>query len=413
MKKLLAMLLVTVMVMGCLAGCSQTPVETVPDTEPETVPVQQAIQELEVTEPEVTEPIIETISQGKMIRKLYKLANPSGSYEDFESAIAWAVKNGVVTDDAPFDPEAALTHLDMARFLYRYAKALDVIRDSDKLEALTGWVWDESEITEEADREAVAWAIGSGVMQLYQRQFLPEEAVTAYEYRVIPAKLSSLVKAVKAAQEAAAEATEPEETEPEETEESGSENEGGGSSGSGNSGSSSGNGGSSSGNSGGSSSGSSGSSSSGSSGSSGGSSSGSSGGSGSSGNSGSGSGSSGGSTTTQPTDPPEPPTYSKEEAMAAANNYLAGLGCTITSDVMWAGFSFPVFYDRASIAECGGQSFLNQQALYGAQSTVEYLNALDERDGLPVDISRYRMYCYVMDDEDFSGPGYLIYIFYG
>ena len=405
MKKWFTLILAAVMVIGCLAGCSQTPVETVPDTEPETVPVQQAIQELEVTEPEVTEPIIETISQGKMIRKLYKLANPSGSYEDFESAIAWAVKNGVVTDDAPFDPEAALTHLDMARFLYRYAKALDVVRNSDKLEALTGWVWDESEITEEADREAVAWAIGSGVMQLYQRQILPDEAITAYEYRVTLARLSSLVKAVRDEQQAAEEATEPEETEPEETEESGSENEGGGSSGSGNSGSSSGNGGSSSGNSGGSSSGSSGSS--------GGSSSGSSGGSGSSGNSGSGSGSSGGSTTTQPTDPPEPPTYSKEEAMAAANNYLAGLGCTITTDVMWAGYSFPMFYDRASIAEYGGQAYLNQRAVYDAMSFVDWRNAADEDNGDVVDISLYRAYCYITDDEDFCGPGYLVYIFYG
>lgn len=379
MKKWFALFLAAVMVIGCLAGCSgKEPEATEPETEPE------------VTEPEATEPVAEIITHGKMIRKLYKLANPSGDYEDFESAIAWAVKNGVVTDDAPFDPEAALTHLDMARFLYRYAKALDVVRDSDKLNDLKGWVWDEGDITEEADREAVAWAVGSGIMQLYQRQLLPDEAVNAFDYRIIPSRISSLVKEVLAERKAAEEATEPEETEPEETEEieSGSESEGSGNSGSSGSGSGSSSG-SGSGNSGSSNSGSGGSGS-------------------SSGNSGSGS-----STTTEPTNPPEPPTYSKEEAMAVANNYLAGLGATITTDVMWNGYSFPEFHDRAYIASAGGQTYLNQQALECAQWFVGWRNQADEDNGDVVDISTYRLYCYIMDGEDFSGPGYLIYVFYG
>lgn len=391
MKKLLAVLLAAVMVIGCLAGCSGKEPEA---TEPETVPVQTEttvpVTEPEITEPEATEPEAPAVNHGKLVRSLYKLANPSGNYEDFESAIAWAVQAGVITDDAPFDPEAELTHLDMARYLYRYAKAQDIVRDSDRLDDLKGWVWDEAQITEEADREAVAWAIGSGVMQLYQRQFLPDEAVNAFDYRIIPSRISSLVKEVLAERKAAEEATEPEETEPEETEEieSGSESEGSGNSGSSGSGSGSSSG-SGSGNSGSSNSGSGGSGS-------------------SSGNSGSGS-----STTTEPTNPPEPPTYSKEEAMAAANNYLAGLGCTITTDVMWNSYSFPPFYDRASIAEYGGQTFLNQQALEYAQWFVAWRNQVDEDNGDVVDISTYRAYCYIMDGEDFCGPGYLIYIFYG
>lgn len=395
MKKWFAMILAAVMVIGCLAGCSGKEPEA---TESETKPVQTEttvpVTEPEITEPEATDPEAPAVNHGKLVRSLYKLANPSGDYEDLESAIAWAVKHGVVTDDAPFDPEATLIRLDMSRYLYRYAQAQGIVRDSDKLETLTGWVWDEAEITEEADREAVAWAIGSGVMALHQRQLLPDEAVTAFEYRAIPARLSSLVKAVRDEQQAA---LEPEETEPEETdhpEETNPEEEGNGSgANAGSQGGSTGNSGSTGNNQG---------------------SGGSSGGSSSSGSGNSGSGSSGGSTTTQPTDPPEPPTYSKEEAMAAANNYLAGLGATITTDVMWNGYSFPIFYDRGSISANGGQTYLNQGALEYAQWYETYLRSMvEDVNGGEFDMSYVRAYCYITDGEDFSGPGYLIYIFYG
>lgn len=385
MKKWFALILAAVMVVGCLAGCSG---EELGATEPDTEPVQTEATEPEATEPEIVEPEIKTVSQGYLIRQLYRRAVTAADFEDLDGAIAWAAENEIIADGSSFDPAEELTNGAMAAILYRYAEAQGIVRGSDILENLASWCWDEGDIAE-ADREAVSWAIGSGIMRTYLRCFQPEAPISEYEYRVAIMRLSSLTKAVKEEQQAALEPveTEPEETDPEATD---SENEE-------NSGSTSGNqGGSTSGNS------------------------------GSAGNNQSSGGSSGGSSnqgsTTEPPveeTAPSHKSYDLAAAAAAGNAYLSSLGANIDYSLGFSNASHPFSgdYEVSYFDSCAdSQGTLNQYVVNYAAFMVDYLRGVSETNGYEFHLSDYSVNCYV-EYYDFTGQNgemyFSIFCFYG
>ena len=88
----------------------------------------------------------------------------------YYQALVWAVENGITTgmDDTRFAPNANVTREQMVTFLYRYAKAsgADVSKQADLSQYR-----DVKQVSEYAE-EAMAWAVGSGILQGMEQNLL-------------------------------------------------------------------------------------------------------------------------------------------------------------------------------------------------------------------------------------------------
>ena len=109
----------------------------------------------------------------------------------YYQALVWAVENGITTgmDDTRFAPNANVTREQMVTFLYRYAKAsgADVSKQADLSQYR-----DVKQVSEYAE-EAMAWAVGSGILQGMEQNLLaPRGTATRAQAAAILMRYSEL-----------------------------------------------------------------------------------------------------------------------------------------------------------------------------------------------------------------------------
>ena len=109
----------------------------------------------------------------------------------YYQALVWAVENGITTgmDDTRFAPNANVTREQMVTFLYRYAKTngADVSKQADLSQYR-----DVKQVSEYAE-EAMAWAVGSGILQGMEQNLLaPRGTATRAQAAAILMRYSEL-----------------------------------------------------------------------------------------------------------------------------------------------------------------------------------------------------------------------------
>ena len=109
----------------------------------------------------------------------------------YYQALVWAVENGITTgiDNSRFAPNANVTREQMVTFLYRYAKAsgADVSKQADLSQYR-----DVKQVSEYAE-EAMAWAVGSGILQGMEQNLLaPRGTATRAQAAAILMRYSKL-----------------------------------------------------------------------------------------------------------------------------------------------------------------------------------------------------------------------------
>lgn len=104
--------------------------------------------------------------------------------EWYTEAVAWAAANGIVNGigDGRFDPQGTVTREQMATILCRYAENRG-LADTAKLGDLSGFP-DENRISAYAT-DAVAWAVGEGLILGSDGMLLPQDSVTRAQVAAI------------------------------------------------------------------------------------------------------------------------------------------------------------------------------------------------------------------------------------
>ena len=104
--------------------------------------------------------------------------------EWYTEAVAWAAANGIVNGigDGRFDPQGTVTREQMATILCRYAENRG-LADTAKLGDLSGFP-DEKRISAYAT-DAVAWAVGEGLILGSDGMLLPQDSVTRAQVAAI------------------------------------------------------------------------------------------------------------------------------------------------------------------------------------------------------------------------------------
>lgn len=111
--------------------------------------------------------------------------------EYYAEALAWAVENGIVTGRTAtvFAPNDPVTRQEMAVMLYRYAKLLG----EDGCDAADLSKFADAKKIDAYAREAMAWAVGSGLLRGYPDATLgPKKSVTRAEAAVLLCRFAGL-----------------------------------------------------------------------------------------------------------------------------------------------------------------------------------------------------------------------------